>query len=264
MTGQSLKNMLCVCLLPLAFTTLLAAAADGLDSPAESTIQAQPNSKATAAIAPDITYKDGQLIIHARDLTLADVLAKVATLTGMQIDLPEDARPKVMPVVQLGPGPARQVLASLLNSADVDYMIQASDTDPDQLKSVLVISRNRKVSEQADAETRSPRSSPYVRGGMPPAEAEEPSAITASTPAETQNAASDSSASNSPVSSTQTDSSPESPSSQREPSTLNKPATLAPPEDLSKESINQQLQQMYQQRMQMIQQDRQTAPLGQH
>ena len=51
----------------------------------------------------------GQLRIDVLGTTLADVLAKVAALTGVTIDLPEAAKDERLPVVQLGPGPAREV-----------------------------------------------------------------------------------------------------------------------------------------------------------
>ena len=93
---------------------------------------------------PTISYVGGQLRIDALGSTLADVLTKVAALTGVKIDVPAGADSERMPVVELGPGPARQILASLLSDSNFDYLIQASDADPEKIQSVLLMPREKK------------------------------------------------------------------------------------------------------------------------
>src|ERR1035437_8714624 len=112
-----------------------------------SSAQAKPtaaNAAKPAATAQQISYVGGQLTINVLDSTLADVLAKVAALTGMKLDVPPGASAERMPVVELGPGPARQVLASLLDESTFDFVIQASATDPEKMQSVTLMTREKK------------------------------------------------------------------------------------------------------------------------
>jgi hypothetical protein len=146
-------------------TKILAAAAG---APAQS-VSAPPTSGGIPAVSPKITYEDGQLRIEALDSTLADVLRKVASLTGVTIDIPAGANSERMPVVDFGPGPARQVLASLLSDSGFDFLIQASGTDPGKIQNVLLIARDKKGSGSNGAEVVARVSGvPSVRGVAQP------------------------------------------------------------------------------------------------
>jgi|SRR5271157_567840 len=206
---------------------------------------------------PKITYVNGQLKIDALGSTLGAVLTQVAALTGVKIDLPAGADSERMPVIELGPGPAREILASLLSDSNFDYLIQASDADAERIQSVLLMPREKKGSVEVAA--RNARS-PNVAAAAPP-EAPAPDPPAAETPAP------DASAANPAAAAIQAD--PSAPPSNQsgqlplllQPDTTNpaKPGALAPPSNLSQESITQQLQQMYQQRAQMTQQDHYTG-----
>src|ERR1039457_6281954 len=108
------------------------------------TVSAPPPLEKCPTVPAKISYVAGQLRIDAFDVTLADVLQKVAALTGVIIDLPAGARNERMPVVELGPGTARQVLAELLSDSTFDFFIQSPGADPDKLQSVLLIPREKK------------------------------------------------------------------------------------------------------------------------
>jgi hypothetical protein len=98
-----------------------------------------------AAAAPQgISYSDGQLKINVLNTTLSEVLIKVAALTGVTIDLPPGAGAEKMQIVELGPGPARQILASLLSESNFDYLIQSTDNDQEKIQSVLLMPRGKK------------------------------------------------------------------------------------------------------------------------
>jgi hypothetical protein len=207
----------------------------------------------------------GQLSINALDATLADVLTKVAALTGVNIDVPAGASGERMPVVELGPGPARQVLASLLSDTDFDYLIQAADADPERIQSVLVMAREKKGSgtNAMEAGARPPRS-PYARGPAPSSPPEEAPPPDSPVPVAPANPAAEAIASNPQTAAAQPDQVPPDQSGQfplLQPDTSNpaKPGALTPPATLSQQSISQQLQQMYQQRLQMTQQDHYTG-----
>ena len=243
----------------LVFASVAAAQTTTPEAPA-----AAAESPARPAGPPKITYVGGQLRIAALGSTLAEVLAQVAALTGVNIDVPAGANSERMPVVELGPGPARQVLASLLSDSDFDYLIQASDADPEKIQSVLLMAREKKGSGTNGTDVMARAS----RGPAAPA----PPEVTASdspAPAPPEIPAPDASSLNpQPASAPSEQATPPSPvqpdlSGQPllQPDTSNpaKPGALTPPAALTPQSINQQLQQMYQQRAQMTQQDHSTG-----
>ena len=87
-----------------------------------------------------VSYEDGQLTIIAENSKLGDILAAVSERMGADIELPASASDERI-WVRLGPGPARRVLAALLGETDLDYVIQASETDPEGIQSVLLSPR---------------------------------------------------------------------------------------------------------------------------
>jgi hypothetical protein len=244
---------------------------------------APPASEKPPEVRKEISYADGQLKIDALNATLADVLAKVAALTGVKIDLPEGATSEPMPVVDLGPGPAREILASLLRDSNFDYLILASDKDPEKIQSVVLMAREKKGSgtngtngtNGTEAVAR-PIRSPYSRAAALLPRPEEVAPPDPPAPVQPESTVA---GVNSPNGPTQADPSAPSPSPQPDSSTsslstqpdlsvpppfgqplqTNIPPTfpVPPPAVMNQQTITQQLQQMYQQRMQMLQQDRQ-------
>ena len=91
---------------------------------------------------PGIAYDNGQLTIVAENSTMADILSAVSAVIGAKIDVPASAGVERV-WIQLGPGPTRSVLAQLLSGTDLDFAIQASDTDPTQVQSVLLTTRTK-------------------------------------------------------------------------------------------------------------------------
>jgi hypothetical protein len=89
-----------------------------------------------------VSYEDGQLTIIAENSKLGDILAAVSERMGAEIELPASASDERI-WVRLGPGPARRVLAALLGGTDLDYVIQASETDPEGIQSVLLTPRTK-------------------------------------------------------------------------------------------------------------------------
>ena len=89
---------------------------------------------------PRVTYEDGMLSIAAENSTLADILSAVKAATGTPMDIPVGAGADRV-WVTLGPGPARPILAALLTGTSLDYVIQASDTDPNLMQSVQLSPR---------------------------------------------------------------------------------------------------------------------------
>jgi hypothetical protein len=227
-------------------------------------VSAPPALEKRPAVPAKISYVDGQLRIDAFDVTLADVLTKVAALTGVIIDLPAGARNERMPVVELGPGTARQVLAELLSDSTFDFLIQSPGADPDKLQSVLLIPREKKGggTAAADGTARPPRGPSALAAAQPEAPVPDsplPAQPEIAAPAASSlNAVAEAMPADPSTPPAQAAALPDQPMSlpsslQPDPTALSRPGALAPPQTLSPQSINQQLQQMYQTRMQMAQ-----------
>lgn len=90
--------------------------------------------------APKVTCVGDQLTISADNSTLGGVLAAVHTCTGVKVDIPDGAAGSRV-FEELGPGPARQVLESLLSGTDFNYVIGSSDADPQKVETVLLMMR---------------------------------------------------------------------------------------------------------------------------
>lgn len=89
---------------------------------------------------PHVTYQDTQLTINAENSRLSDVLSAVRDCTAADLDIPASASEERV-WVSIGPAPARKVLAQLLDGTHLDYVIQASDSDPDEVRSIMLSTR---------------------------------------------------------------------------------------------------------------------------
>jgi hypothetical protein len=93
---------------------------------------------AIAAMPPQVTYENNQLTIVASNSTLADVLRAVRKITGAEIDVP--IAPERV-VTHLGPGPARDVLADLLNGSRFNYVLLGSPGNETALTRVVLVAK---------------------------------------------------------------------------------------------------------------------------
>src|SRR3977135_2244511 len=116
--------------------------------------QAQPKP-------PLVTYEAGQLTITAENSKLSDILSSLRACMGADIDLPASASGERI-WARFGPGPARKVLAMLLSGTQLDYIIQASDTDRAGFRIVWLTPRT-----EAPALTTARVAAPPVRS-LPP------------------------------------------------------------------------------------------------
>jgi hypothetical protein len=91
-----------------------------------------------ASVPPQVTYENNQLTIVASNSTLADVLRAVRKTTGADIDVP--AAPERV-VTHLGPGPARDVLADLLNGSRFNYVLLGAAGNDTALTRVVLVSK---------------------------------------------------------------------------------------------------------------------------
>jgi len=98
-----------------------------------------PTLEQMPANPPHVTFQNGQLTILAPNYTLGDILQAVHTKTGADIDVPGNATERV--VGRLGPGPARDVMASLLNGTHFNYVMLGSVSNPNGLERVVLTPR---------------------------------------------------------------------------------------------------------------------------
>ncbi len=94
---------------------------------------------AIPAVAPQVTYQDGLLTIIAPNSTLGDILRGVRKHTSADIEVPATASERV--VTRLGPAPAREVMAELLNGSRFNYILLGSPEDANALVRVVLVAK---------------------------------------------------------------------------------------------------------------------------
>ncbi len=90
-------------------------------------------------VAPQVTYENEQLTIVAPNSTLGDVLRAVRKHTSADIEIPATATERV--VTHLGPAPAREVVAELLNGSHFNYVLLGSPENSNLLTRVVLVAK---------------------------------------------------------------------------------------------------------------------------
>jgi hypothetical protein len=124
------------------------------------------------AVAPEVTYQDGMLTIVAPNSTLGDILRSVRKYTSAEIEVPSTASERV--VTRLGPAPAREVMAELLNGSRFNYILLGSPEDANTLTRVVLVAKtgaDTAPAQPGQAENAPP--APGNPGAQPAAEAQE-------------------------------------------------------------------------------------------
>jgi hypothetical protein len=134
-----------------------------------------------------VSFQGGLLSINSNKANLSEVLYAVHEQTGAEIAIPAGAEQEQV-VVELGPAPAPEVLAHLLNGSKFNFLILSSATDPRALDRVILSSRPegpmppprpqpRVVAEEDEDTDIQPRvAQPMARRVSPPAENQNPNA----------------------------------------------------------------------------------------
>ena len=90
-----------------------------------------PLVPAVSAAAPKalvtVTFENGMLRIHAEKATLSEVLFEVQRQTQAEIAIPAGAEQEEEVVADLGPAPARDVLAALLNGSAYNFIFVGNE-----------------------------------------------------------------------------------------------------------------------------------------
>ena len=116
-------------------------------------------------LAPTVSYQNGQLTIVAANSTLGDILRAVKKQTGAEIEIPA-AGDRV--VTHLGPGPARDVMAELLNGSRFNYVILGSPEDANVLTHIVLVPKSPDVPNVNNAIAQQPQQQAMIQAGMMP------------------------------------------------------------------------------------------------
>jgi hypothetical protein len=123
--------------------------ASGNDQPAEPTRPGLVIANYTRAVEPihvdepkilDVSYRNGLLSIRANKASLSEVLYAVQQRTGAEVSISAGAEQEKV-VADLGPAPAAEVLAHLLNGSKFNFLILNAANDPKQLDKVILTPR---------------------------------------------------------------------------------------------------------------------------
>jgi hypothetical protein len=115
-----------------------------------------------------VSYNNGLLWVDARKATLAEVLYQIHLRTGADIPIPAGAEQEKV-VMSAGPGPARDVMASLLNGSRFNFVIVGAAQDQKVLRSVILTPKMDNGYDQVMSATQ-----PAVAQPQPQPEAEIP------------------------------------------------------------------------------------------
>jgi hypothetical protein len=92
------------------------------------------------ATRPQVRFQNGLLEIRAQNSSMGDVVRAVQRATGASIDFPGFASERVN--VNLGPGPLRDIVMSLLDGSRYDYILVASQQPNSIERMVLTMRRD--------------------------------------------------------------------------------------------------------------------------
>jgi hypothetical protein len=112
---------------------------------AENAVQAEGAGQDAAAAEhtvnpPKVVCHGNTLSVSANYSRLGEILTEIQKCTGVQFDAPETAKLYLV-FDEIGPASSSDVLASLLNSSGFDYVIGASEADPDKIEKIVLLSR---------------------------------------------------------------------------------------------------------------------------
>jgi hypothetical protein len=88
----------------------------------------------------EVTFRHGQLTISSNKASLSEVLFAIHEQTGAEIAIPAGAEQEQV-VADIGPLPAPEALAQLLNGSKFNFLIMSSSSDSRALDRVILSSR---------------------------------------------------------------------------------------------------------------------------
>jgi hypothetical protein len=109
------------------------------------------------APAAMVTYKDGLLSISAENVSLSDVLHEVSAKTGAAIEFPNGSATEPV-FTHIGPGPVRDILATLLNGTKFNYVMLGSQNTADSLQKIVLTPAGQTAEAAEVAQSEAPSS----------------------------------------------------------------------------------------------------------
>jgi AMIN domain len=106
--------------------------------------------------ALEVSFRRGLLTISSNKANLSEVLFAIHQQTGAEIAIPAGAEQEQV-VGDIGPAPAPEVLARLLNGSKFNFLIISSSSDPRGLDRVILSSRPEGPMPPAPAQRAQPR-----------------------------------------------------------------------------------------------------------
>jgi len=89
----------------------------------------------------EVSFQRGLLSINSNKASLSEVLYEIHQRTGAEIDIPSGAEQEQV-VANIGPAPAPEVVAHLLNGSRFNFMILSSSINPQALDRVILSPRS--------------------------------------------------------------------------------------------------------------------------
>jgi hypothetical protein len=109
----------------------------------------------------EVFFRHGLLSINSNKANLSEVLSAVHAQTGAEIAIPAGAEEEQV-VADIGPAPAPEVLAQLLNGSSFNFLILSSSSDPRALDRVILSSRPEGPMPTPQAQRTSPQARAVV------------------------------------------------------------------------------------------------------
>lgn len=108
------------------------------------------------AVPPRVSYQNGQLTIVAENSTMADIIAQLRAATGIRIETiggPSGDRV----AARIGPAPVRDVILSLVQGSQYDFIILGVLGQPDAVERVILTPKVAGGNSPAPPPTRAAR-----------------------------------------------------------------------------------------------------------
>jgi hypothetical protein len=109
------------------------------------------SAQATAVVPPspprvEVLFENGLLSIRSNKANLSEVLSEVHRRTGAEIAIPAGAEAEQV-FTNLGPGSPKEVLASLLNGSNFNFIVVGSERDPNGIGRVVLTPKHGGAAE---------------------------------------------------------------------------------------------------------------------
>jgi hypothetical protein len=130
-----------------------------------------PTPEQSPAIAPQVSFQNGELSIRSDNATLSSILTAVKAQTGATVDAPGSTSSDRI-ATQIGPGDPRDVLTTLLNNSKYDFILLGAPGSPLTVQKIILTARAAGAGNNGGAAAAVNRATP-VRNFQVPAEVQQ-------------------------------------------------------------------------------------------